>query len=842
MNGQTGPFFLYVSYNTPHMPHNTHCPANNPDDPDNEIDITCKPSRFGEKISDKDYGYRYECDEGIYECDSTNDPSCISDYEIRSDTDCPDCNGGYCVSVDEGNYECVGDCRINHDCDWDIAYDKETGTYIETYGDSAKDKLKDTYACVIRDLDENVGKLLGAADANTYVFFTSDNGPNFWSDGSRKENGSTALNRTTLKGWKRHTYEGGVRVPFIAKGPGIGGPEDDTPVSSMDLFPTILNLAANGENDPDGTIVQNYLPTGKSLLNGHDIGKDIRSVFIDDYAGDEYMPDLRYFYFSQTEKNSVSWGLCNYSFAVLGKDGDDWIKTYYKLNEKIPGSPLDNDVCSDPNKSYNITNDEGEADIIDTPEDLLVQAKTFEKAFSDLYFPSIHDGVDDWQNYITVQAKNPGEEVDIKVSYYNLDGTLAEPDTGCADCANPEEVTIAPNTKHSPTPNFALYGKEQKELFDGTVVVEANRPVIGMTNAIGPHKEAFNIYEAAQPGSELFFSKVFDGKVTTNGRMLEWVNLLQIQNTEDVPVNVTIVVNHPDGSSAGQHTNEVIPAHGKFEIRPSEITGVTPTSGTITVTAEGGMVAGMMKYMYGTGLETESYSIYEANVQNSVSYLPKLYDGYGGNNNYISVLNTNSDEKYPDGVTVTVDLYDADGILAHQEVVTLGENEKLDTTPSYLICGSLGCTNFAGTAVITATAPVYAATNTISPSTEDPREAFNIYEAATPAKTLLFPKLYDGFDGWVNKVSIQNVDAAEHTVTVEFYDAAGDFQKTHEEPIPEHGQFNFSPQAIIGAPFGNMMTVTSDAPNSIAGVVRYERTDPKNSNIRCVTIYEGIAQ
>jgi hypothetical protein len=626
--------------------------------------------------------------------------------------------------------------------------------------------------------------------------------------------------------------------------------------SVIDLYPTILKLAAGDDKKLDETL-NDLLPKGTEELHNDDVGRDISSLLLTE-TEDDYTADGRYFYFSYTSDvipSSIKFDQYvsseedpNYMISVLYPDFDGQKRCNYNMENcylyKLYYEENDDDMKDDGDcEAYDLAVDPGEDKPTYEDGNIINLAAEFKNyKFFKLYFPSIYDGVDDWQNYITVQAKNPGEEVDIKVSYYNLDGTLAEPDTGCADCANPEEVTIAPNTKHSPTPNFALYGKEQKELFDGTVVVEANRPVIGMTNAIGPHKEAFNIYEAAQPGSELFFSKVFDGKVTTDGQMLEWVNLLQIQNTEDFPVNVTIVVNHPDGSSAGQHTNEVIPAHGKFEIRPSEITGVTPTSGTITVTAEGGMVAGMMKYMYGTGLETESYSIYEANVQNSVSYLPKLYDGYGGNNNYISVLNTNSDEKYPDGVTVTVDLYDADGTLAHQEVVTLGENEKLDTTPSYLICGSLSCTNFAGTAVITATAPVYAATNTISPSTEDPREAFNIYEAATPAKTLLFPKLYDGFDGWVNKVSIQNVDAAEHMVTVEFYDAAGDLQKTHEEPIPEHGQFNFSPQAIIGAPFGNMMTVTSDAPNSIAGVVRYERTDPKNSNIRCVTIYEGIAQ
>ena len=85
----------------------------------------------------------------------------------------------------------------------------------------------------------------------------------------------------------------------------------------------------------------------------------------------------------------------------------------------------------------------------------------------------------------------------------------------------------------------------------------------------------------------------------------------------------------PDGSLAAGLEDQTIPPHGKFEIRPSTITGTTPTSGTIKVTADGGSVAGMMKYQYGTGLESESFSIYESNELNTVGYLPKIYDGFG---------------------------------------------------------------------------------------------------------------------------------------------------------------------------------------------------------------------
>jgi hypothetical protein len=462
-----------------------------------------------------------------------------------------------------------------------------------------------------------------------------------------------------------------------------------------------------------------------------------------------------------------------------------------------------------------------------------------------LYFPSIYDGVDEWQNYITVQARHPADTVNVTVAFYNRDGTLAQPDTAlCSTCTNPYTQTIEPYTKLNATPNTRLYGtgELQHSLFDGTAVVYADRPVIGMANAIGPKREAFNIYETATPREDLFFSKVLDGRTARGGRNQEWTSLLQVQNAENRPVTITVNVNHADGTVAATLADQVIPANGKFEIRPSAITGSTPTSGTIRVTTDGGKVAGMMKYQYGSGLDTESYSIYEANTPATVSYLPKLYDGFGGNKNYISVLYPGDRNDPGKTVTVTVGLYDEAGVLAHEHVQTLGKNQKLNTTPSFLMCGSIGCANFEGTAVITATDPVYASTNTISPSAQDPREAFNIYEAAQPAQTLLFPKIYDGNNGWENTVSIQNVDSSARTVTVEFYDSAGNLRTTHTETIPARGQFNFRPRMILEEPFNNVLIVTSDAPGSIAGVVRYERTDPDDPNIRCMTIYEGISR
>jgi arylsulfatase A len=75
---------------------------------------------------------------------------------------------------------------------------------------------------------------------NTFVFFTSDNGPE--GDGTTKRTrGSTG----GLRGRKRAMYEGGIRVPGIARWPNVirPGTVADAPVIGSDFFPTALKLA-----------------------------------------------------------------------------------------------------------------------------------------------------------------------------------------------------------------------------------------------------------------------------------------------------------------------------------------------------------------------------------------------------------------------------------------------------------------------------------------------------------------------------------------------------------------------------------------------------------------------
>ena len=76
---------------------------------------------------------------------------------------------------------------------------------------------------------------------NTIIILTSDNGGLSTSEGSPTCNSPLRAG----KGW---LYEGGIRVPLIIKYPGKAkaGSERATPVSSVDYFPTIIEITGSG--------------------------------------------------------------------------------------------------------------------------------------------------------------------------------------------------------------------------------------------------------------------------------------------------------------------------------------------------------------------------------------------------------------------------------------------------------------------------------------------------------------------------------------------------------------------------------------------------------------------
>src|SRR4029453_3867521 len=95
-------------------------------------------------------------------------------------------------------------------------------------------------------------------DRQTLVMFISDNGPH-------QEGGGDPMffkSSGGLRGIKRDLYEGGIRVPMIARWIGTipAGRVSEHPAAHWDLFPTLTDLAGIKEPDgPDGISIRRPL-------------------------------------------------------------------------------------------------------------------------------------------------------------------------------------------------------------------------------------------------------------------------------------------------------------------------------------------------------------------------------------------------------------------------------------------------------------------------------------------------------------------------------------------------------------------------------------------------------
>lgn len=126
------------------------------------------------------------------------------------------------------------------------------------------------YGDVVEEIDWSTGQILGTlrelgVEDNTLFIFTSDNGP--WL--AKKQEGGSAGHFREGKG---STWEGGVRVPFIARWPGRipAGVVTQAFATLMDLFPTCAKLA--GAEIPDDRVYD---------------GEDLSPVLFDNQPGRE---------------------------------------------------------------------------------------------------------------------------------------------------------------------------------------------------------------------------------------------------------------------------------------------------------------------------------------------------------------------------------------------------------------------------------------------------------------------------------------------------------------------------------------------------------------------------
>ena len=134
-----------------------------------------------------------------------------------------------------------------------------------------KDKRRQVYAAMVSALDDAVGAILkklrdNGLEKDTLVVFLSDNGCATYTG---------ACTNDPLRYGKLTHFEGGFRVPFTMQFPAKlkGGMTYDKPISSLDLFPTLVALAGGElpkDRPYDGVNLMPFL-TGKNKQGPHEV-------------------------------------------------------------------------------------------------------------------------------------------------------------------------------------------------------------------------------------------------------------------------------------------------------------------------------------------------------------------------------------------------------------------------------------------------------------------------------------------------------------------------------------------------------------------------------------------
>jgi arylsulfatase A len=175
------------------------------------------------------------------------------------------------------------------------------------------------YGDAVHEIDWSIGQVLETLgqlglDQKTLVVFSGDNGP--WMEG----------NPGYLRGRKLLWFEGGFRVPFIARWPGVIPPATHVAGMSVnfDLFPTCLNLA--GAVLPQDRIID---------------GKDILPLL----NGEGQVPRDPFYYYDTRQVVAIQSGEWKYVRRYLTDIASFW---------PTRQGPFLFNLASDPQESYNM--------------------------------------------------------------------------------------------------------------------------------------------------------------------------------------------------------------------------------------------------------------------------------------------------------------------------------------------------------------------------------------------------------------------------------------------------------------------------------------------------------
>ena len=213
-----------------------------------------------------------------------------------------------------------------------------TADQLKKVDDFYRNRLRALQA--VDELLENITKFLEKENIqdNTYLFYMGDNGQH--------------LGDYRLPPGKRQAYDTDIRVPFLARGPGIqGGVRVTEIVMSIDLLPTWIDLAGGKlpPYEPDG---ESIVPLLKGTSPAQPSVNSFRSVGLAEMYGGSSNMGAVYKGIAGFEKNRF-WNNTYQAIRVI--NGSDWAaKANWMYAEWCTGEKEFYNVSSDPHQINNI--------------------------------------------------------------------------------------------------------------------------------------------------------------------------------------------------------------------------------------------------------------------------------------------------------------------------------------------------------------------------------------------------------------------------------------------------------------------------------------------------------
>ncbi|MBU2515754.1 sulfatase-like hydrolase/transferase [bacterium] len=220
---------------------------------------------------------------------------------------------------------------------------------LEPYKNRDWSENKKKYAAMITRMDSDIGRILALLkrleiDSNTLVMFSSDNGPHAEGGADPEFFNSSG----PFRGKKRDLYEGGIRIPLIARWPGKikEGSRSDHVSAFWDILPTLADLAET------------------PLPNGID-GISMVPTLLGNPQNQKQHPYL-YWEFHELEGSQA---------VRLG----NWKGVRHNVRSNPENDIELYDLSLDPSESRNIA--EANKEIVETISKIMVEARTQSKEF-----------------------------------------------------------------------------------------------------------------------------------------------------------------------------------------------------------------------------------------------------------------------------------------------------------------------------------------------------------------------------------------------------------------------------------------------------------------------------